>query len=396
MFASRGVLVVEPLQPTNESNNMINANATLITIFLAAFSFAGLATAADWHTSGGLVITHQSTNEYHINNETEASTDLIINRQTEAGQWLGHIEASTTPNVKMVSGILPEANSDVGSALDKDNEGRVQLSELYYNYEFNANQVITTGLLDVSGFFEQSRIASDETTQFLGASFTGNPSIEFPDYTLGLIYEHTLETGSVLRAAIANSNGIADNTERSYSQLLSVEDDNKGLFAIASGSWKSNTWLLRVGAWANTADHESIDGKSNSLSNYGSYLLAGYRLGKHAFNMRLGLANQEVSQASGFTSIGYQFKQGDYVMGAGVARAFLSAKEPNRALGDTAHYEVYVRYALTRRVFLTGDVQHIVNSNFGVLNENRDEGITVYGFRLSYLFESVLSVHGSS
>lgn len=362
------------------------SNSSLMTIFFASFGFAGLATAADWDISGGLVITHQSANQSHIKDETEASADLIISRQLQVGKLLGHIEGSTTPKLSGVSGILPEANGDVGSALDKDNEGRVQISELYYQVEFNTNQVLSTGLIDVSGFFGQSNIASDESTQFLGASFTGNPTIEFPDYTLGLVYEHPLENGPVLRAAIASSNGIADNTERSYSQLLAVESEDKGLFAIASSSWEVDTWLLRVGAWINTADHDSIDGNSNNLSNYGSYLLAGYQQGLHAFDFRLGLANKKVSLASAFTSLGYQYKQGDYVIGSGVARAYLSNKEPNAALDDTTQYEIYARYSLTPTTFITGDIQHIVNSNFGLLNENRDKGITVYGLRLSHLF----------
>ena len=82
-------------------------------------------------------------------------------------------------------------------------------------------------------------------------------------------------------------------------------------------------------------------------------------------------------------------------MGAGIARAFLSDKEPNTALNDTTHYEVYLRYDITQAIFLTGDIQHIVNSDFGVLNENRGVGVTVYGLRLSYLVESVFRAYES-
>ena len=364
-------------------NSRYKASAFL---FLFCFSCNGFTSTARWHYSGGLVVTHQSTNESHVNDETEASLDFIVSRKTAVGEWRAFIEAVTTPDASGVSSILPEANGDTGSALDKDNKGRVQVSELYYQHRLNTKRVVTAGLLDVSGFFEQSRIVSDETTQFLGTSFTGNVTIEFPDYTPGLVYEHTLDTGPVLRAAITSSNGLADNPERTYSQLFSVTDDGKGIFAIISTSWKQKNWLLRIGAWTNTSDHDAVNGSSSGLDNFGGYLLAGYKQGQHALNVRLGLANDKVSQASGFTSLGYQFKYADYVMGAGAARIFLSSNEPNTALGDTEHYEIYLRYAFSKGIFLTGDVQQIYNSNFGALAENRNKGIPIYGLRFTWLY----------
>jgi len=358
----------------------------LISLPFFWFSCTTLASTTNWDYSGGLVVTHQSTNESHINDENGASLDFIVSRKTAVGEWRAFIEAVTTPEASGVSSILPEANADAGSALDKDNKGRVQVSELYYQHRLNAKRVVTAGLVDVSGFFEQSRIVSDETTQFLGVSFTGNVTIEFPDYTPGLVYEHTLDSGPVLRAAITSSNGLADNPERSYAQLFSVTEDGKGIFAIISASWKQKDWLLRAGAWTNTSDHDAIDGSSSGHDNFGGYLLAGYKQGQHALNVRLGLADDKVSQASDFASLGYRFKHGDYVLGAGAAHIMLSSNEPNPVLGDTEHYEIYLRYAFDQGIFLTGDLQHIYNSNFGELAENRNEGITIYGLRFTWLY----------
>ena len=118
--------------------------------------------------------------------------------------------------------------------MNKDSKGRLQLSELYYQYRFSSTQQISVGLLDMSGFFEQSRIASDETTQFLGTYFTGNPLIEFQDYTLGMVYEHELVKDVALRAAVSSSNGLADNSTRSYNDVLSITELEKGVFAITS------------------------------------------------------------------------------------------------------------------------------------------------------------------
>ncbi len=348
--------------------------------------YCGPINNSTWDFSGSVVITHQATDEPHIRNETEGSGDIIFSQQADNHSWVVHIEASTTLNTMGVASVLPEANSDAGSAQNDAGKGRLQLSELYYQQQISQHQLLSVGLLDVSGFFEQSRIASDETTQFLGASFTGNPVIEFPDYTLGLVYEHTFTGGPVWRAAVSSSNGIADNSNRSYSQLLSVKEQDKGIFAISSVSWKSEAYLMRLGAWVNTADHSTLDETASNADNYGVYFLAGYTRGNHGLNTRLGLANSKVSKASGFSSVSYQYSYDAYVLGVGAARVYLSSAEPDTLLDDTLQYEVYLRYAMTNAVFLTADIQQIYNSDFGQRAENRDRSNTVYGLRLSYLF----------
>lgn len=353
---------------------------------LAGTAGVSFAETTPWNAAGNIVVTHQTTNESHIQDETASSADLVVQRQNGSGSWLAHIEASSTPRSNGVSAILPEANADVGSALDEDSDGRIQLSELYYTHSFNGDQTLSAGYLDVSGFFEQSRIASDETTQFLGAFFTGNPTIEFPDYTLGLVYETGLANDVVLRTALASSNGLADNPERSYSQLLSVDDD-EGVFAITSASWEAKRWLLRAGAWLHTADHQTLDMTDNGQDNYGAYMLAGYTQGRHSANIRLGVANPDVSQAVAFASVGYRYEHGPYTAGAGIGRAVLSSQEPSTALDDTDQYELILRYTLRQGLFLSGHVERIRNSNFGALPENRNQNATVYGARLTWLYE---------
>lgn len=358
---------------------------------ILAFGLAGtggeaLAETAPWESSASLVMTHQSTNEPHIQSETAGSADLFVQRYVGSGNWLAHIEASSTPRANGVSTNLPEANADVGSALEEDSQGRIQLSELYYTHHYSDVVTLAAGLLDVSGFFEQSRLASDETTQFLGAFFVGNPTIEFPDYTLGFVYEAGLSNDVVLRAALASSDGLADNPERSYSQLLTVEDGD-GAFGIASASWEASNWLIRAGLWLNTADDQTLDMTSDNKGNYGAYMLAGYTQGRHSANIRLGMANPDVSQAATFTSAAYRYQSGRYTAGAAIGRAFLSSQEPSSSLDDTDQYEIFLRYTWKEGLFLTGNLQRIDNSNYGALSENRNQHATVYGVRLTWLFE---------
>jgi len=365
---------------------MKKLDAALIALTVAPLGFSA-ATAADWQASGSLAMTHQSTNTPDIRDEGIARANLFFRRGVETGAWLVHAEGGTTPRASAVSSVLSAVNANSGTALDRHGEGCIQLSELYYADTSDPTRVLSLGYLDISGLFDQSRIASDEVTQFLGVSFKGNPVIEFPDYTVGAVLEQNLQSGPVWRVGLTSSNGLANNHDRSYSQLLSVRKDGKGVFAISSLSWASEGRVLRLGAWTNTADHAALDGGASGLANYGGYLVADYQQGRQAINLRLGLANDKVSRASAFAGLGYQFKQGAYVLGAGAARAFLSTQEPNKALGDTVHYEVYLSRALTQHLFLTGDLQHVFNSNFGSSVATRNRGITVYGLRLTLLYE---------
>ena len=352
----------------------------------AALCGAPLAAAGEWSASGGIVAIQQASGDARIADEFSASADLVLTRSTGANAWNVYFEANTSPRAGGVAGILPEANGDAGSALDTNRKGRVQLSGLDYRYALSPNRTLTGGLVDVSGHFDQSRIASDENTQFLGVSFTGNPSIEFPDYTLGLVYEHVIDNGPVLRAAVASSNGLADNPQRSYAQLVDLDADDKGVFAIASATWKASDWLLRGGAWVHTANHDALDGGGGGHHNYGAYLLAGHQRAAHAFNLRLGLAHDRVSRAAGFAGLSYRYRQGPVALGIGAARIFLSPDEPDPTLADTRQAELFLRHDLGNGRFITADLQRIVNGNFETSGLIHDRRVLVYGLRLTQLF----------
>ena len=303
------------------------------------------------------MLIHQTTNEDDAASESSASGDVMITRRLGAGEWLAHMEASSSPKSNGISSVYPEFNEDAGSALDKNNNGRIQLSELYYTHSFRDRQNISVGLIDLSGLFDQSQIASDETTQFLGSSFARNITIEFPDYTLGIVHNTKLSSNLEWRSAIASSNGLADNSERSYAELTRVSADGKGVFGITSASWQGKEWLFRAGVWLNTASHQSLDMRSEDLTNYGAYALAEYARGQHAANVRVGAANADTSQAAQFASIAYRYEWNKLTTGVAFGRTFSSSKQPDSTRGDTNHYELFLRYNLTPSLQLTGDVQ---------------------------------------
>ena len=154
--------------------------------------------------------------------EASASADLFFSGTAGATRWLLHLEAGSTPASDAVSAHYPQANGDLGSALNADDAGRVQLSELLLERLLSGGWTLVGGLIDASGFVDRSRVANDEARQFLGASFVNNPSINFPDYAPGLALDRPLADGrdTGLSLVLASSNGLADNPSHSYGELL--------------------------------------------------------------------------------------------------------------------------------------------------------------------------------
>ena len=369
------------------SETTLSATGVLIVLYTSVPPGCGSANASELEFIGGITTVYQTTSDSRIDSEFTASADLGVSWHRRLGSWWMYLEGNTSPQSSGVTTFLPEANADAGTALDDDREGRIQLSELNFRFDLRRERALTLGLLDPSAYFDQSRITNDENTQFLGVAFVQNPSIEFPDYTLGAVYEHPFMNGPLLRLALTSSNGIADNPNVSYSQLVDVDDQDKGVFAAIGASWKAESWLLKTGAWTNTAPHETFDGDRDGAENYGAYLTAGYQRGRNALNLRLGLANPEVSAASRFSALAYQRSYSRTVLGIGAARTWLSPEVDDTDRDDTTQLETYLRYEVIRGLFATADVQYLINSAFDSSNESRDDRVAVYGIRLTYVYE---------
>ncbi len=95
------------------------------------------------------------------------------------GLWTLYVEGNTTPRNNGISSVLGEANADIGSALDGDDSGRLQVSELHYAISLASGELVT-GLIDASSFLDASKVANDETAQFLGRRFRQQPHHRVP------------------------------------------------------------------------------------------------------------------------------------------------------------------------------------------------------------------------
>lgn len=207
----------------------------------------------DAEVEAGLTIVAQGTSDGDADAELTTSFDLVATLPTGPGKLVIYVEGNTSPSRNGVAALFAEANADAGTALDRDGDGRLQVSELHYIQALNSHGIAVVGLLDPTTSLDTSHIANDETGQFLTTSLVNNPSIGFPDYTLGAIYNHDLDGNVTMTLMLTGSNGLGDNPDASYAQLVDVTEDGKGVFAAAELQWLPGAYALRGGAWLNTA-----------------------------------------------------------------------------------------------------------------------------------------------
>jgi len=238
----------------------------------------------------------------------------------------------------------------------------------------------------VTGFLDASSVANDETTQFLGAGFVNNPTIEFPDYTLGVVFNRAPEQpGFGYIAALSSSNGLGDNPKASYSELVDVSDKGKGVFAALELIWNREAMIYRLGAWINSADHTELAGSSTDENNTGLYLSADWLNGPLTANMRLGIADKTVSEAAEFIALAGAYQIDKITYGLGFALTGVSS-DLSGDVGDTRQIEVFARFDVCENVQITPSLQWLENSGFDASNADFDDSVLVAGVRLNATF----------
>ena len=334
---------------------------------------------------GGYTAVLQVADDKNIDTELVGSFDWVTILPTAKGEWLMYVEGNTSPRNEGVVNQLGEANADAGSALDRDGKGRFQVSVLHYIHQLH-DALFVSGLLDVSSVLDSSEVANDETAQFLSGPLVHNSTIAFPDYSLGAVYNRETGADSGYTFALTSSHGLADNPKASYAQLVDVTDDGKGVFFAAEGQWPLAGNKFHVGAWVNTADHMRLDGSAGSENNYGLYLSVDGHSAAGQWNVRAGLANEKVSQASRFLSAALERPLGKATMGLGIAYTGLSSDDITPELDDMVLAEAYLRFEARENMSVTPSIQWIENSGFDASGNTIDAEQTVLGLRVNQSF----------
>jgi hypothetical protein len=344
--------------------------------------------ADDWSWNAGVTTVYQVADDNRVNPEFTASADFFLTIPKQTGEWLMYVEASTAPESGAVSATYPTANADAGSVLTRDGDDGIQISEFNYTFFLNDEKHLMLGLIDPSAWLDRSRIANDENIHFLNGSFVQNSTIEFPDYTLGGMFRW-LGSGNrpELTFVLGGSEGIADLPDRSYQDLLDLTDARRGAFIGAGASWLYKRASFRLGGWVRTDDHEVGNDPANTESNFGLYTVAGWQHDADALNLRVGLANSDVSIATGFAAVSWERKTRFGLLGVGIARTQISDTFRQANHDDATDAEVFFRIPVASgRGHFTPSVQYVANPGFDTSGSTASSSAMVVGVRFHWSF----------
>jgi len=343
--------------------------------------------AGDGPTFKGLIIgTYQTAFDSNIagrpiEGEGSGALDLVGSLPAFGGSLQLEIRGATTPKRDGVVSVLPEANASVGETLDNNDQGRIVVWQAFYQHDVGPGS-LAGGLIDPSAWLDGNDVANDEFTQFLGASFVKDLTIDLPSPTLGAAYTAGLGNGWGLTALTANATGI----EPDYEEAFRLGRQGNGLFAALELQWVGSDLAANLGAWVNTRMHDTDgdgidDQRLKDASGRGVYSNLSGSLGPGRWNLRLGWADPAVQAAAGLVALAYAYPIGETVLGIGVAHTFASYKIPVPHQNmDQA--EVYVRLPLGRGFTISPDLQYIAHSDFNPAQG----GSWVAGVRVGWTF----------
>ena len=350
------------------------------------FAAAGGAHAEDGFSyEGNLTGTYLAASDDRAQPEPSLSGDLFGTYAFGDFAIIGHLEGSTTPRANGVSSLVPNANGDIGSALDKNGHGRVQLSEFYLQFG-NEDVTAAAGLIDATAWLDASAVANDEASQFLNATLVNNPTIEFPDYTLGGVVTlagHDAFPG--ITAFVGSSHGLADNPDADYDDLFDVGDNGKGIFGALELQWDvdalGNNGAVRLGAWTNTADHARLDGSAGTKDNYGVYGVVDGGVEGLNWSIRGGIADKSVSAAAWFVGGAVEHPMGAVTLGLGLTHTAAS-DDLGPGFDDETDAELYARYDVVEHLHVTPLVQWTNNPGFDDTETAVDKSLVIFGVRV--------------
>ncbi len=340
---------------------------------LAAIAWFGATTstamAADTApTFTGIVIgTYQHASRSDINgtpadDEASAAIDLSVSLPAAGGALELEVKGGTTPGT-----------SDEG--------GRIVPWQIFYRHEVG-NGSLAVGLIDAAAWLDGNDVANDEFTQFLGASFVNNSTIDMPSASAGAAYTAALGRSWGLTLLAANARGV----EPSYRTAFELGREDHGLFTALQVEWTGTGMSANAGVWFNSRHHDGDgdgidDDRLSDARGRGAYGNLSGALGQGQWNLRLGWADPDVQAAAGFAAIAYAHPIGKTVLGAAIGRTFVS-HQLRGARADVDQAEVYLRLPLTHGFSVTADLQHVRHSGF----DPARDGAWVTGVRAAWAF----------
>jgi len=331
--------------------------------------------------------THVKDGRYTGSYDLEISADLQKLLGLDAGVLFFHLEGGW-PDAE---GIDPRSvESTFGVNADAIGNDHILVKQLFYEGPFfNENLLITIGKIDFTGVFDKNAYADDEITQFLNASLVDNPTIPFPQYSLGAILTWNINGNWYIMAGAADAQ--ADSRETGFRTAFHKEDYffyalETGVTAELDSDNGAMPGAYRLGLWNDPQPKANSDSAKNYRDDVGIYTSCDQMLYKEnpdpqdsqgigAF-FRYGYAPSKTNDVTNFFSFGFQYQglfdgRDDDILGVGFARGFFCDSADATYSNDYENvFELYYNAQVTELFNVSPAVQYIINPGGG--NASRD------------------------
>lgn len=303
-----------------------------------------------------IATTHQSADPNTIASENLYSLDLTYTQQFDGFGVHGWAEYSKSTKANGVSAILEYANADAGTTTVSNG----QISELYLfgGVDNTGDPSWRFGINEVTTLVDRSDLANDEIEQFLSLGLVNNLTIAFPDYALSGFYQD-LDVFDEFgyRWVVSSSHGLADNEGGSYTELVDVDDSNKGFFSAFEWVFDSKDYQANLGYWKNSGAGE--DGFYSGLDYFAE-------TGK--LNIRYGVADVLPDNPEQFASAAWQ----QPIYGGQLALGYTFTRFNRLSNSVLRQAELYYRRSITELLYLTPSLQWFSGANINGANTNND------------------------
>jgi len=346
--------------------------------------------------------THARRGRHSGSYDLELSADL----QELAGFETGSI-------YMLVEGGWPDAEGidagAVGSAFgvnaDAIGNDAMLVKELYYHGPvFSDNLTLMVGKIDFTGVFDASAYADCECTQFSNAAFVDDPTIPFPQYSLGAVLTYDLTDSWYIMGGIADAQ--ADSRETGFRTAFYDEDYffyalETGITAELDSANGAMPGAYRIGLWNDPQPKANTDlgdaGKSyrDDVGVYTSCDQMLYKENAHTEDsqglgtfFRYGYADDKRNDITGFWSVGFQYQglfegRDDDVLALGFARGGFSDKASTTYTDDyESVFELYYSAAVSPWLHISPSIQYVTNPG----GDKTIDDAVVLGVRVRVIF----------
>jgi len=344
---------------------------------------AGLAMTNIYQTNvKGGISTHNHKGRHNGNYDLEMSAALQRLLGFESGSLFLHLEGGW-PDTEGID--EPSVGSYFGVNPDAIGNDAILVKQLFYEGPiFGDNLTLMIGKIDFTGVFDATAYADDECTQFLNATFVDDPTIPFPEYSLGIVLTYDLTDSWYIMGGIADAQ--ADRRETGF--RTTFHDEDYFFYALETGitpELNSGNGTMpgayRVGMWVDGQDKARFSNNKNYRDDTGFYVSCDQMIAKEDDDAedtqglgifgRFGYANSNLNGIGNFWSIGLQYqglfeRRNDDVVGVGFAQGILSDYAgANDGEDYTENHEnaleVYYNAQVTPWLSLSPSIQYIGN-----------------------------------